>query len=616
MTKFREDVRNIAIIAHVDHGKTTLVDELLKQSGIFRENERVEERAMDSNDLERERGITILAKNTAVDYKDTRINILDTPGHADFGGEVERIMKMVDGVVLVVDAYEGTMPQTRFVLKKALEQNLKPVVVVNKIDKPSARPEGVVDEVLDLFIELDANDEQLDFPVVYASAINGTASLDPEKQDENMQSLYETILEYVPAPVDNRDEPLQFQPALLDYNDYVGRIGIGRIFRGTMRVGESVSLIKLDGTVKNFRVTKIFGYFGLKREEIQEAYAGDLIAVSGMEDINVGETISPQDHQEALPVLRIDEPTLEMTFRVNNSPFAGREGQFVTARQIQERLDNQLETDVSLKVTPTDSPDAWTVAGRGELHLSILIENMRREGFELQVSKPQVILKDIDGVLHEPFERVQTEVPEEYAGAIIESLGQRKGEMVDMVTTDNGLTRLIFNVPARGLIGYTTEFMSMTRGYGIINHTFDEFRPRIKGRIGGRRNGVLVSMDQGSASEYAILGLEDRGINFMEPGTEVYEGMIVGQNNRENDLTVNITKVKHQTNVRSATKDQTETMKKPRKLSLEEALEFINDDELVEVTPENVRLRKKILNKGQREKEAKRIKQMMESEEN
>ncbi|EGQ0379958.1 translational GTPase TypA [Staphylococcus pseudintermedius] len=616
MTKFREDVRNIAIIAHVDHGKTTLVDELLKQSGIFRENERVEERAMDSNDLERERGITILAKNTAVDYKDTRINILDTPGHADFGGEVERIMKMVDGVVLVVDAYEGTMPQTRFVLKKALEQNLKPVVVVNKIDKPSARPEGVVDEVLDLFIELDANDEQLDFPVVYASAINGTASLDPEKQDENMQSLYETILEYVPAPVDNRDEPLQFQPALLDYNDYVGRIGIGRIFRGTMRVGESVSLIKLDGTVKNFRVTKIFGYFGLKREEIQEAYAGDLIAVSGMEDINVGETITPQDHQEALPVLRIDEPTLEMTFRVNNSPFAGREGQFVTARQIQERLDNQLETDVSLKVTPTDSPDAWTVAGRGELHLSILIENMRREGFELQVSKPQVILKDIDGVLHEPFERVQTEVPEEYAGAIIESLGQRKGEMVDMVTTDNGLTRLIFNVPARGLIGYTTEFMSMTRGYGIINHTFDEFRPRIKGRIGGRRNGVLVSMDQGSASEYAILGLGDRGINFMEPGTEVYEGMIVGQNNRENDLTVNITKVKHQTNVRSATKDQTETMKKPRKLSLEEALEFINDDELVEVTPENVRLRKKILNKGQREKEAKRIKQMMESEEN
>ncbi|MBI5975822.1 translational GTPase TypA [Staphylococcus canis] len=614
MTKFREDVRNIAIIAHVDHGKTTLVDELLKQSGIFRENEHVEERAMDSNDIERERGITILAKNTAVDYKDTRINILDTPGHADFGGEVERIMKMVDGVVLVVDAYEGTMPQTRFVLKKALEQDLKPVVVVNKIDKPAARPEAVVDEVLDLFIELEANDEQLEFPVVYASAVNGTASLNSDEQDENMQCLYETILEYVPAPIDNRDEPLQFQPALLDYNDYVGRIGVGRIFRGTMRVGEHVSLLKLDGSIKNFRVTKIFGYFGLKREEIQEAYAGDLIAVSGMEDINVGETITPQDHQEALPVLRIDEPTLEMTFKVNNSPFAGREGQYVTARQIQERLDNQLETDVSLKVTPTDSPDAWVVAGRGELHLSILIENMRREGYELQVSKPQVILKEIDGVLHEPFERVQAEVPEEYSGAVIESLGRRKGEMVDMVTTDNGLTRLIFNVPARGLIGYTTEFMSMTRGYGIINHTFDEFRPRIKGRIGGRRNGVLVSMDQGKASEYAILNLEDRGVNFMEPGTEVYEGMIVGQNNRENDLTVNITKVKHQTNVRSATKDQTETMKRPRILTLEEALEFIDDDELVEVTPENVRLRKKILNKGQREKEAKRLKQMMEDE--
>lgn len=615
MTNKREDVRNIAIIAHVDHGKTTLVDELLKQSGIFRENEHVDERAMDSNDIERERGITILAKNTAVDYKGTLINILDTPGHADFGGEVERIMKMVDGVVLVVDAYEGTMPQTRFVLKKALEQNLKPVVVVNKIDKPSARPEGVVDEVLDLFIELEANDEQLEFPVVYASAVNGTASLDPKKQDDNLQSLYETIIDYVPAPIDNSDEPLQFQVALLDYNDYVGRIGIGRVFRGKMRVGDNVSLIKLDGTVKNFRVTKIFGYFGLKRLEIEEAQAGDLIAVSGMEDINVGETVTPHDHQEALPVLRIDEPTLEMTFKVNNSPFAGREGDFVTARQIQERLNQQLETDVSLKVSNTDSPDTWVVAGRGELHLSILIENMRREGYELQVSKPQVIIKEIDGVMCEPFERVQCEVPQENAGAVIESLGARKGEMVDMTTTDNGLTRLIFNVPARGMIGYTTEFMSMTRGYGIINHTFEEFRPRIKAQIGGRRNGALISMDQGSASTYAILGLEDRGVNFMEPGTEVYEGMIVGEHNRENDLTVNITKTKHQTNVRSATKDQTQTMNRPRILTLEEALQFINDDELVEVTPESIRLRKKILNKNVREKEAKRIKQMMQENE-
>ncbi|MBY6179256.1 translational GTPase TypA [Staphylococcaceae bacterium DP2N0-1] len=614
MTNRREDVRNIAIIAHVDHGKTTLVDELLKQSGIFRENEHVDERAMDSNDLERERGITILAKNTAIDYKGTRINILDTPGHADFGGEVERIMKMVDGVVLVVDAYEGTMPQTRFVLKKALEQDLKPVVVVNKIDKPSARPEGVVDEVLDLFIELEANDEQLDFPVVYASAVNGTASLDSEKQDENMQSLYETIIDYVPAPLDNHDEPLQFQVALLDYNDYVGRIGVGRVFRGKMRVGDNVSLIKLDGTVKNFRVTKIFGYFGLKREEIEEAKAGDLIAVSGMEDINVGETVTPTDHQEALPVLRIDEPTLEMTFKVNNSPFAGREGDYVTARQIQERLDQQLETDVSLKVTPTDSPDTWVVAGRGELHLSILIENMRREGFELQVSKPQVIIREIDGVLSEPFERVQCEVPSENAGSVIESLGARKGEMLDMSTTDNGLTRLIFMVPARGMIGYTTEFMSMTRGYGIINHTFEEFRPRVKAQIGGRRNGALISMDQGQATAYAIINLEDRGVNFMEPGTEVYEGMIVGEHNRENDLTVNITKAKHQTNVRSATKDQTQTMNRPRILTLEEALEYINDDELVEVTPQSIRLRKKILNKSLREKEAKRVKQMMQDE--
>ena len=615
MTKIREDVRNIAIIAHVDHGKTTLVDELLKQSGIFRENEHVDERAMDSNDIERERGITILAKNTAINYKDNRINILDTPGHADFGGEVERIMKMVDGVILVVDAYEGTMPQTRFVLKKALEQNLKPVVVVNKIDKPEARPKGVVDEVLDLFIELEANDEQLDFPVVYASAVNGTASLDSEKQDENMQSLYETIIDYVPAPIDNREEPLQFQIALLDYNDYVGRIGVGRVFRGTMRVGDNVSLLKLDGSVKNFRVTKIFGYFGLKREEIEEAYAGDLIAVSGMEDINVGETVTPNDHQDPLPVLRIDEPTLEMTFRVNNSPFAGREGDFVTSRQIQERLDEQLETDVSLKVTQTESPDKWIVAGRGELHLSILIENMRREGYELQVSKPQVILREIDGVKCEPFERVQCEVPQEYTGAVIESLGQRKGEMLDMVTTDNGLTRLIFMVPARGLIGYTTEFMSQTRGYGIINHTFEEFKPRVKGRIGGRRNGALVSMDKGQASSYAIMGLEDRGTNFMEPGTEVYEGMIVGEHNRENDLTVNITKEKHQTNVRSATKDQTVTMKRPRKLTLEEALQFINDDELVEVTPETIRIRKTILEKAAREKEAKRIKQLMQEEE-
>lgn len=612
----REDIRNIAIIAHVDHGKTTLVDQLLKQSGIFRENEHVEDRAMDSNDIEKERGITILAKNTAIDYKDHRINILDTPGHADFGGEVERIMKMVDGVILVVDAYEGTMPQTRFVLKKALEQDLKPLVVVNKIDKDSARPEAVIDEVLELFIELDANDEQLEFPVAYASAINGTASLEPEpeKQEENMQSIYDMILEYVPAPVDNSEEPLQFQVALLDYNDYVGRIGVGRVFRGEIKVGEQVSLIKNDGKVKNFRVTKMFGFFGLNRLEIEHAKAGDLIALSGLEDINVGETVTPTDHQEAMPVLRIDEPTLQMTFSVNNSPFAGREGKYVTARQIQERLDQQLETDVSLKVEQTDQPDAWVVSGRGELHLSILIENMRREGFELQVSKPIVIVKEIDGVKCEPFERVQIDVPETNTGGVIESLGARKGEMLDMVNTGNGQTRITFLVPARGLIGYRTEFMSMTSGYGILNHTFEEYRPVIKGQIGGRRNGVLVSIDKGAASTYAILQLEGRGTNFMEPGTDVYEGMIVGENSRDNDLTVNITKVKAANNIRSATKEQTSTMKKPRSMTLEEALEFINDDELVEVTPETVRLRKSILDKSARERSQKKEKIRLESE--
>src|SRR5699024_1447032 len=559
----RENVRNIAIIAHVDHGKTTLVDQLLKQSGIFRENEHVEERAMDSNDIERERGITILAKNTAIDYNGTRINILDTPGHADFGGEVERIMKMVDGVILVVDAYEGTMPQTRFVLKKALEQNLKPVVVVNKIDKPSARPAEVVDDVLELFIELDANDDQLEFPVVYASAMNGTASLDSDKQDDNMQSIYDTIIDYVPAPVDNSDEPLQFQVALLDYNDYVGRIGVGRVFRGTINVGDTVSLLKIDGTHKNFRVSKIFGFLGLNRIEIESAQAGDLIAISGMEDINVGETITPTDAQEALPVLRIDEPTLQMTFSVNNSPFAGREGKHVTARKIEDRLELELETDVSLRVDATDRPDAWRVSGRGELHLSILVENLRREGFELQVSKPEVIHKEVDGVVCEPFERVQIDVPESNTGSIIESMGERKGEMLDMVSSGNGQTRLVFMIPARGLIGYRTEFMSMTNGYGIMNHTFEDYRPAVKGRIGGRRNGVLVSIDKGAASTYAILALEGRGTNFMEPGTEVYEGMIVGENSRENDLAVNITKVKAANNIRSATKEQTSTMKKP-----------------------------------------------------
>ncbi|MBS4198814.1 translational GTPase TypA [Bacillus sp. FJAT-49732] len=605
--KLREDIRNIAIIAHVDHGKTTLVDQLLKQSGTFRSNEHVAERAMDSNDIERERGITILAKNTAIQYKDTKINILDTPGHADFGGEVERILKMVDGVLLVVDAYEGCMPQTRFVLKKALEQKLTPIVVVNKIDRDFARPEEVVDEVLELFIELDANDEQLEFPVIYASGIKGTASREIE-QEENMEALYETIIDFIPAPVDNKEEPLQFQVSLLDYNDYVGRIGIGRIFRGTMKVGQQVAILKQDGTTKQFRVTKMFGFFGLKRVEINEAYAGDLIAVSGMENIDVGDTICPIEHQEPLPTLRIDEPTLQMTFLVNNSPFAGREGKYLTSRKVEERLRSQLETDVSLRVDNTDSPDAWIVSGRGELHLSILIENMRREGFELQVSKPQVIVREIDGVKCEPIERVQIDIPEEHTGSIIESLGSRKGEMLDMINNGNGQVRLVFHVPARGLIGYTTEFMTLTRGYGILNHTFDSYQPMQQGKVGGRRQGVLVSMETGKATTYGILQVEDRGTIFAEPGTEIYEGMIVGEHTRENDITVNITKTKHATNVRSATKDQTAVIKKPRLMSLEEALEYLNDDEYCEVTPESIRLRKKILDKNERERVAKKKK--------
>jgi GTP-binding protein len=604
----RKDLRNIAIIAHVDHGKTTLVDKLLHQSGTFRTNEHVEERAMDSNDLERERGITILAKNTAINYKDTRINIMDTPGHADFGGEVERIMKMVDGVLLVVDAYEGCMPQTRFVLKKALEQNLTPIVVVNKIDRDFARPTEVVDEVIDLFIELGASEEQIEFPVVYASAINGTASTNPDKQDENMSSLFDSIIEHIPAPVDNSDEPLQFQVAMLDYNDYLGRIGVGRVFRGTMKVGQQVALMKLDGTVKQFRVTKLFGFLGLKRVEIEEAKAGDLIAVSGMEDINVGETVCPFDHQDALPILRIDEPTLQMTFLVNNSPFAGREGKFVTSRKIEERLMSELETDVSLRVENTDSPDVWVVSGRGELHLSILIENMRREGYEIQVSKPEVIVREIDGVRCEPVERVQIDVPEEHTGSIMESMGARKGEMVDMINNGSGQVRLIFMVPARGLIGYTTEFLSLTRGFGIINHSFDSYQPMQQGQVGGRRQGVLVSMESGKSSTYGIQGVEDRGTIFVEPGTEVYEGMIVGEHTRENDIVVNICKMKQMTNMRSANKDQTTGMKKPRIMSLEQSLEYLNEDEYCEITPESIRLRKKILDKNEREKAAKKKK--------
>ncbi|WP_028125052.1 translational GTPase TypA [Eremococcus coleocola] len=608
MTK-RNDIRNIAIIAHVDHGKTTLVDELLKQSSTLDERAKLDERAMDSNDIERERGITILAKNTAVDYKGTRINILDTPGHADFGGEVERILSMVDGVVLVVDAYEGTMPQTRFVLKKALEQGVIPVVVVNKIDKPSARPAEVVDEVLDLFIELGADNEQIEFPVVYASALNGTSSKsdDPADQEASMDAIFDAVIEHIPAPEDNSDEPLQFQVSLLDYNDYVGRIGIGRVFRGKIKVGDSVTLVKIDGTHKNFRVTKMHGFFGLKRVEIQEAKAGDLIALSGMDDIFVGESVVDSQHIDPLPLLHIDEPTLQMTFRTNDSPFAGREGKFVTARNLEDRLMQELQTDVSLRVEQT-APDTFVVSGRGELHLSILIENMRREGFEFQVSRPKVIVREVDGVQCEPFERVQIDTPEEYMGSIIEALGTRKAEMADMVHTGNGQVRLVFLVPARGLIGFTTEFMSMTRGYGILNHTFDEYRPMVDGSIGRRRNGALVAQESGQATTYSIMNIEDRGTIFVMPGTDIYGGMIVGEHSRENDLTVNITKAKNLTNVRSATKDQTAVIKQPRILTLEESIEFMDEDEYCEVTPESIRLRKQILDKSARLKANKKEK--------
>lgn len=607
MTK-REDIRNIAIIAHVDHGKTTLVNELLKQSDTLDSHTQIDDRAMDTNDLEKERGITILAKNTAVKVDGKQINIVDTPGHADFAGEVERIMRMVDGVLLVVDAFEGTMPQTRFVLKKAFEQNLTPIVVLNKVDRPGARPQEVVDEVLDLFIELGADEEMLDFPVIYASAMNGTTSLDPDPatQTATMKPIFDEVFKTIPAPEENSDQPLQFQVALLDYNDFVGRIGIGRVFRGKIKVGDNVTVMKLDGSTQNFRVTKLFGFIGINRVELNEAKAGDLIAISGMDDINVGETVAAADHPEALPVLRIDEPTLQMTFRTNDSPFAGKEGKFVTARQLEDRLKSELHTDVSLRVDDTDQPGQWVVSGRGELHLSILIENLRREGFELAAGRPQVIFRDIDGVRSEPYEDVQIDTPDEHSGAIIQSLSERKGEMINMESVGNGQTRLQFVAPSRGLIGYSTEFMSITRGYGIYNHTFLDYRPVITNWAPGRHNGALVSINQGQSTTYATMGIEERGTIFIDPGTEVYEGMIVGQNSRDNDISVNITKAKAQTNVRSSNKDQTASIKTPTHLTLEESLEFLNDDELVEVTPESVRLRKIILETASREKAAKR----------
>ncbi len=594
--------RNIAIIAHVDHGKTTLVDQLLKKSHTFRDNEIVSERAMDSNDLERERGITILAKTTALNYNDYRINILDTPGHADFGGEVERIMNMVDGVLLVVDAYEGPMPQTRFVLKKALEANIKPIVVINKVDKPTARVNHVVDEVLELFMDLNATDDQLDFKVAYVSAINGTCSLDPDvnTQNEDYNPLFDMVIDQIPAPDVNMDGILQFQPALLDYNDFVGRIGIGRVKSGKIKVNEMVTCMRLDGTKKDFRIQKLFGFIGLKRIEINEAEAGDIVAVAGLMDISVGETLCNVGKESALPILRIDEPTLKMTFMTNNSPFVGKDGKTVTASKIEERLTRETQKDVSLKVEKTGN-DSWIVSGRGELHLSILIENMRREGFELQVSKPEVIIKEIDGVKCEPFEDVQIEVADDAMGSVIESLGTRGGDLIS-VSKIGEINRLIYSIPSRGLIGFNTEFMTVTKGYGILNHTFSEYKKHVTGILAERKLGVLVSMENGKATAYAANSLEDRGILFIEPGTDVYEGMIIGECNKDNDLAVNIVKGKQLTNTRAASADKTVVLKRPKILSLEASLEFLNSDELLEITPNNLRLRKKILNTDERKK--------------
>lgn len=596
-------MRNVAIIAHVDHGKTTLVNQLLKCSGTFRENERLEDRAMDSNAIERERGITILAKTTSVKYKDYKINILDTPGHADFGGEVERIMHMVDGCLLLVDAFEGTMPQTRFVLKKAIEANVKPVVVINKIDRPNANPQKAVDEVLNLFIELGAPDEFLDFKVAYTSALNGTSSLDPSpsSQKPGMDPIFDLIVNEIPEPKVEQEGPLQLQCALLDYNDYVGRMGIGRIQRGTIKVGDTVTCARLDGSTKSFKILKLIGYYGLKKLEIEQASAGEIVAVAGLPDINVGETICSSSQVEALPPLHIDEPTLQMTFGTNSSPFSGKDGKLLTARQIEDRLFKEAQKDVSLKVRRVQNSETWVVSGRGELHLGILIENMRREGYELEVSRPQVIVKEIDGQKCEPYEDLSVEVPNDFVGDVMTSLGSRDAELIDMDAGDVN-TKINYVIPSRGLIGFVTNFLTLTKGYGIIAHTFREYRPVATGKIGERQIGVLVATETGQSTPYAIQHVEERGVMFIYPGEQIYEGMIVGENKYDTDLSVNVCQTKNLTNQRSANKDQTVVLKSPRKMTLEACLDYINSDELVEVTPNFFRMRKRILNDAQRKK--------------
>ena len=597
----RNDIRNIAIIAHVDHGKTTLVDGMLKQSGIFRENQQVRERVMDSNELERERGITILSKNTAVDYMGVRINIIDTPGHADFGGEVERILKMVDGVLLLVDAFEGPMPQTRFVLNKALQLKLKPIVVINKIDKQGARPYEVVDEVLELFIELGADDEQIEFPVIYASSREGYAVLDLEKDERiSLEPLFKTIISHVPAPSGDSEGPLQLLVSSIDYDDYIGNIAIGRIERGRIVSGQQVTVCKLgEETLRNTKVGKLYTFRGLKRIEIEEAGIGDIVAVSGAGVINIGETICEFDLPEPLPFVKIDEPTISMTFSVNDSPFAGKEGTFVTSRQLRERLFKELHTNVSLKVEETGTTEAFKVSGRGELHLSILIETMRREGYEFQVSKPKVIFKEINGKRYEPVELLIIDVPEEYTGIVMEKLGPRKAELLNMNTFNHGYARLEFKIPARGLIGYRSEFLTDTKGNGIINHVFYGYEP-YAGDITIRQRGSIVAWETGEAVTYGLYNAQERGTLFIGPGTKVYEGMIVGENAKQEDITVNVCKKKHVTNMRAAGSDEALRLTPPRTLSLEQCLEFINDDEVVEVTPLSIRLRKKILDTSKR----------------
>ena len=601
-----ENIRNIAIIAHVDHGKTTLVDALLRQSHVFRENEQVQERVMDSNDLEKERGITILSKNTSVMYKNIKINIVDTPGHADFGGEVERVLKMVDGVLLLVDAFEGPMPQTREVLKKSLALNLKPIVVINKIDRPGANPLKVVDQVLELFIELNATDEQLDFPVIYASAKNGIAKMSLNEESDNIECIFDTIIKNIDAPKCDIDGTMQMLVSNIDYDEYLGRIAVGRVERGTITNGTNVAICKKD-KIEHGKIAKLFTYVGLKRTEVESVQAGDIVCLSGIPDINIGDTICDSNNPEKIDFVDIDEPTVSMTFSVNNGPFAGREGQFVTSRHIRDRLFKELERNVSLRVKETESADSFEVCGRGELHLSVLIETMRREGFELLVSRPKVIIKEIDGVKCEPIERLVVNVPDDCIGNVIEKLGRRKAEMINMEPAEVGHTKVEFKIPARGLIGYRTEFLTDTKGEGTMNSIFDSYEP-YKGEVQSRTRGVLVAFEQGTSITYGLYNAQERGELFIGPGVEVYEGMIVGINSRNEDISINVCKEKHLTNTRASGSDDALRLVPPIKLSLEKAIEFIEEDELVEVTPKNIRLRKKILDNKTRERMVARLK--------